>query len=133
MGFRLVVERLVAIGYPAAIREFEYDHSFPVRSVYTSVCQTVCTSVVYMSVCTSVCVHLSVCTSVCQPPFVTVCLYEMMFFTQWHQQDHMQIIYSSFQIAVFAGLTAVTDRPTDHATLSVTVGYIYVHSMGDAA
>jgi len=27
--------------------------------------------------------------------------------------------------AVFAGLTAVTDRPTDYATLSVTTGRIY--------
>jgi len=33
MGFRLVVDRLISIGYPEAIREFEYDHSFPVRSV----------------------------------------------------------------------------------------------------
>jgi len=34
--------------------------------------------------------------------------------------------------AVFAGLTSVTDRPTDHATRSVTIGRIYVRSMGDA-
>jgi len=27
--------------------------------------------------------------------------------------------------AVFAGLTIVTDRPTDHATPSVTIGHIY--------
>jgi len=33
MGFRLVVNRLIAIGYPEAIHEFEYDHTFPVRSV----------------------------------------------------------------------------------------------------
>jgi len=38
MGFRLVVNRLVSIGYPEAIREFEYDHSFPVRFVDVSVC-----------------------------------------------------------------------------------------------
>ena len=30
--------------------------------------------------------------------------------------------------AVFAGLTTVTDRQTDHATRSVTIGRIYVHS-----
>jgi len=31
MSFRLVVERLIAIGYPAQIRDFEYDPTFPVR------------------------------------------------------------------------------------------------------
>jgi len=30
--------------------------------------------------------------------------------------------------AVFAGLTTVTDRPTDHATPSVTIGRVYVRS-----
>jgi len=30
--------------------------------------------------------------------------------------------------AVFAGLTSVTDRPTDHATRSVRIGRIYVRS-----
>jgi len=30
--------------------------------------------------------------------------------------------------AVFAGLTSVTDRQTDHATRSVTIGSIYVRS-----
>jgi len=30
--------------------------------------------------------------------------------------------------AVFAGLTSVADRPTDHATRSVTIGRIYVRS-----
>ena len=30
--------------------------------------------------------------------------------------------------AVFAGLSSVTDRRTDHATQSVTVGHIYVRS-----
>ena len=28
----------------------------------------------------------------------------------------------------FAGLTTLTDRPTDHATRPVTIGRIYVHS-----
>jgi len=32
--------------------------------------------------------------------------------------------------AVFAGLTTVTDRPTDHATRSVTIGHIYVRWCG---
>jgi len=31
-------------------------------------------------------------------------------------------------LAVFAGLTSVTDRQTDHATRSVTIGCIYVRS-----
>jgi len=39
--------------------------------------------------------------------------------------------------AIFAGLTSVTiwtaDRPTDHATWLVTIGHIYVRSMGDTA
>jgi len=30
--------------------------------------------------------------------------------------------------AIFAGLTSVTDRETDHATCSVTISRIYVHS-----
>jgi len=30
--------------------------------------------------------------------------------------------------AVFAGLTSVTDRLTDHATWSVTIGRIYIRS-----
>jgi len=38
----------------------------------------------------------------------------------------------SFGVAVFAGLTSVTyrqtDRPTDHATRSVTIGRIYIRS-----
>lgn len=33
LGFRLVVERLVKMGYPDAIKDFEYDHTFSVRSV----------------------------------------------------------------------------------------------------
>jgi len=31
--------------------------------------------------------------------------------------------------ALFSGLTNVTERPTDHATQSVTIGSIYVHSI----
>jgi len=34
--------------------------------------------------------------------------------------------------AIFAGLAGVTDRPTDHATRSVTIDCFYVRSMGDA-
>jgi len=34
--------------------------------------------------------------------------------------------------AVFAWLTSVTDRPTDHATWSVNIDRIYVRSTGDA-
>jgi len=33
---------------------------------------------------------------------------------------------------VFAGLTSVTDRPTDHSTRSITIDRIYLHSTGDA-
>ena len=35
---------------------------------------------------------------------------------------------SSIGAAVFAGLTSVTDRPTDHATRSVRIGRIYIRS-----
>ena len=35
---------------------------------------------------------------------------------------------SSIGAAIFGGLTSVTDRPTDHATRSVTIGRIYVRS-----
>ena len=35
---------------------------------------------------------------------------------------------SSIGAAVFAGLTSVTDKPTDHATRSVRIGGIYVGS-----
>jgi len=35
---------------------------------------------------------------------------------------------SSIGAAVFAGLSRVTDRPTDHATWSVRIGHIYVRS-----
>jgi len=34
----------------------------------------------------------------------------------------------SITSAVFAGLTSVTDQPTDHATQSVTIGRIYIRS-----
>jgi len=34
--------------------------------------------------------------------------------------------------AIVAGLTSVTDRPTDHATRLVTIDCIYVNSTGDA-
>ena len=33
LGFKLAVKRLVAIGYPEAIQEFEYDPTFSVRWV----------------------------------------------------------------------------------------------------
>lgn len=33
LGFNLVKERLVSLGYPQEILEFEYDPSFPVRLV----------------------------------------------------------------------------------------------------
>ncbi len=31
LGFQLLVERLVELGYPEQLKEFEYDPSFPVR------------------------------------------------------------------------------------------------------
>lgn len=34
LAFRLVVERLICIGYPEAIRDFEYDPSFSVRGLW---------------------------------------------------------------------------------------------------
>jgi len=37
----------------------------------------------------------------------------------------------SIDSAVFAGLTSVTDRPTDHAIRLVTTDCIYIRSMGD--
>ena len=33
MSFNLIVERLIQVGYPEAIRDFEYDPTFPVRYV----------------------------------------------------------------------------------------------------
>jgi len=35
---------------------------------------------------------------------------------------------SSIGASVFAGLTSVTDRPTDHSTQSVRIGRMYVRS-----
>jgi len=34
LGFNLVVERLIAMGYPDAINDFEYDPTFPVRGLW---------------------------------------------------------------------------------------------------
>ncbi|CAD5118793.1 DgyrCDS7473 [Dimorphilus gyrociliatus] len=34
LGFRLVVERLIDIGYPNAISEFSYDPTFPIRGLW---------------------------------------------------------------------------------------------------
>lgn len=34
LGFNLVKERLVHMGYPAEMLEFEYDPSFPVRGLW---------------------------------------------------------------------------------------------------
>jgi hypothetical protein len=34
LGFDLPKHRLIAIGYPEAIREFQYDHTFPVRGLW---------------------------------------------------------------------------------------------------
>lgn len=34
LGFRLIVERLVEIGYPQAITEFRYDPTFPIRGLW---------------------------------------------------------------------------------------------------
>ena len=31
LGFKLTVDRLVDIGYPSHIKEFQYDPSFPIR------------------------------------------------------------------------------------------------------
>jgi len=39
---------------------------------------------------------------------------------------------TSIGSAISAGLTTVTDRQTDHATQSVTIGHIYERSMGNA-
>lgn len=33
LGFKRTVDRLVDIGYPAEIKEFEYDPTFPIRWV----------------------------------------------------------------------------------------------------
>ncbi|XP_022252149.1 cytosolic purine 5'-nucleotidase-like [Limulus polyphemus] len=34
LGFKLVVDRLVSIGYPPEIQDFEYDPSFPIRGLW---------------------------------------------------------------------------------------------------
>ena len=34
LGFRLIVERLIKMGYPKALLDFEYDPSFPVRGLW---------------------------------------------------------------------------------------------------
>lgn len=31
LQFRLIVDRLVVIGYPSQIKDFEYDPTFPIR------------------------------------------------------------------------------------------------------
>ena len=38
----------------------------------------------------------------------------------------------SIGLAIFTGLTSVTDRPTDYATRSITIDCIYVRSTCDA-
>ena len=34
LGFKLVIERLINLGYPEELKEFEYDASFPVRGLW---------------------------------------------------------------------------------------------------
>ena len=34
LGFKLLVERLVALGYPDHLTEFEYDPTFPIRGLW---------------------------------------------------------------------------------------------------
>ena len=34
LGFKLTVDRLVDIGYPSHIKEFQYDPSFPIRYMW---------------------------------------------------------------------------------------------------
>ncbi|KAK3094619.1 hypothetical protein FSP39_004109 [Pinctada imbricata] len=34
LGFNMLRDRLITIGYPAEIREFEYDHTFPCRGLW---------------------------------------------------------------------------------------------------
>ncbi|XP_076372629.1 5' nucleotidase B isoform X2 [Tachypleus tridentatus] len=34
LGFKLVVDRLISIGYPPEIQDFEYDPSFPIRGLW---------------------------------------------------------------------------------------------------
>ena len=51
MGFDLLKERLVSIGYPAALREFEYDASFPVRWLYPTLSLSFSLLVVQIVIC----------------------------------------------------------------------------------
>lgn len=39
LGFALAVERLVSLGYPSQVLQFEYDPTFPVRWVTYNVIQ----------------------------------------------------------------------------------------------
>ncbi len=34
LGFKLLVERLLALGYPEQLEEFEYDPTFPIRGLW---------------------------------------------------------------------------------------------------
>lgn len=34
LGFNLVIKRLISLGYPEELKEFEYDPSFPVRGLW---------------------------------------------------------------------------------------------------
>ena len=34
LGFDLVIQRLVSLGYPEELKEFEYDATFPVRGLW---------------------------------------------------------------------------------------------------
>lgn len=42
MVFGLVVDRLITIGYPEAIRDFEYDPTFVVRLIFEYFMYTAC-------------------------------------------------------------------------------------------
>jgi len=60
------------------------------------------------------------------PPFMGICTpsnTQFIGFTRVHNPNN-NLIGS----AVFAGLTIITDRQTDHATPSVTIGHIYIRS-----
>lgn len=34
LGFKLLIDRLIAIGYPAELRQFNYDETFPIRGLW---------------------------------------------------------------------------------------------------
>lgn len=34
LGFNLVIQRLISLGYPEDLKDFEYDPSFPVRGLW---------------------------------------------------------------------------------------------------